>query len=453
VTSLTRLLGRRDAAPWAAIVLSFVAVIGVGAWNAFRYPPSLSYDAVSTANYMQVVLKYHRLPTPQESLESRQPPVYYVVGGLAAHAGREVFGWRDSERLELAESSYRGAQLLNVVFVLATALLLLLLARTVAPQSPTVWATALAFFAFLPVVAKTEAMIHPEPMNMLLSTLAVWLATKIVRAPALSRKLLGVLVLVLAIGLATRASILFTAAAIAVALVARYARLVNPRRLLRHAWPIAAAAVLAAVVGIWVARGGAHSGLLASLAHPFTVSAGNRSNFFTVPVNPLFATPFRPHFRNSALDETYTEIWGDWLGSFAWSDYGGPPPSKALSILKNQNWIGFLPTLLALGGYALLLLEVVRRRRELLALSLVPLFGVGGYLVRSYEQISPDGDLFKASYSLTSAPVWALAFGLAFDRLGRYKRLRLGLGAAFVIFAVLELRFMMYGVRDGQPPF
>lgn len=453
MTILTRFGGRRDAAPWIVIALSFVAITCIGTWNAFKYPVSLSYDAKSTANYIQVVLKYHRLPKKSETDEARQPPVYYVVGGLAAHAGREVFGWHEADTLVLAETSYRGAQLLNLAFVLLTAVLLLSLARMLAPDSPAVWAAALAFFAFLPVVAKTEAMIHPEPMNMFLSTLAVWLAMRIMRAPALSRSLLVVLVLDLAVGVATRASIVFTAAAIAAGFAARYARFLSPRHLVRHVWPLAAAVVLVSLVGLWIARGGAHGGLLANLAHPFSTEPADRSSFFDVPVKPLFETPFRPHFKNAALPETYTEIWGDWLSSFAWSDYAGPPTGKALSVLRNQNWIGVLPTLLALSGYVLLLVQAVQRRREVLALALVPLFAVSGYLLRSYEQLTPDGDLFKASYILTTAPVWALGFGLAFARLGRFRLTRIGLTAAFAVFAVLELRFMMYGVRDGTPPF
>ena len=450
---LRRLGGQPDAVPWIVIVLSLIAIAGVGTWNTFRYPVSLSYDAVSTANYMQVVLKYHRIPTPQESAESRQPPVYYVVGGLAAHAGHRWFGWREASRLELAETSYRGAQILNVLFVLATALLLLLLARAAAPDRPAVWAAALAFFAFLPVVAKTEAMIHPEPLNMLLSTLALWLTVKVVRAPSLSKRLLVLLLVVLAVGLATRASILFTAAAIAVGLVVRYARYFSLRRLARQLWVIALAGLLLTALVLWVASGGAHSGLLASLGHPLTLRVGNRSGFFSTPIEALFTTPFRPHFLNSAFGETYTEIWGDWIGAFAWSDYGGPPGGTALSVLKNQNWIGVLPSLLALGGYVLLVVRTIRDRRHLLAVTLVPPLAITGYLIRSYEQISPDGDLFKASYILTTAPVWAICFGLAFAELGRFRLVRLGIGAALVVFAVLELRFMLYGVRDGNAPF
>jgi hypothetical protein len=126
VRSLTRLARRPDATAWTVIALSFVAIAGVGAWNAAKFPVALSYNGVATANYMQYILRYHRIPPPQVTVESRQPPVCYVVVGLAAHAGREVFGWREADQVGLAETSYR-AQLLNLAFVLLTAGLLLLL--------------------------------------------------------------------------------------------------------------------------------------------------------------------------------------------------------------------------------------------------------------------------------------------------------------------------------------
>jgi hypothetical protein len=383
--------------------------------------------------------------------------VYYVVGGLAARAGHRFFGWNQhlsegSGAAVLPENSYTGAQALNVLFVLLTGVLLLSLARTVAPRSPVVWAAALAFFAFLPVVAKTAAMVHPEPMNMFLSTLAVWLATTIVRARALSPKLIGLLVLVLAIGLATRASIVFTGAAIAIGLAVRFSRQLSVRHLARHAWAILLTGALVAAVTVWLATGGAHSGSLASLADPFARRPGNRDAFFQIPLRTLFTSPFRPHFVNSAVGETYTEIWGDWIGSFAWSSYAAPTKS-ALSVLKDQNWIGIIPTLLAVGGYTMLLYRAVRDRRDLLALALIPPFALAGYLLRAYQQPAPDGDLFKASYVLTTAPVWALGFGIAFAKLGRFRLAQVGIGAALVVFAVLELRFNMYGIRDGNPLF
>jgi len=90
---------------------------------------------------------------------------------------------------------------------------------------------------------------------------------------------------------------------------------------------------------------------------------------------------------------------------------------------------------------------------ELATTRLVPLAAVGGYLYRSYLFLTTDDDLFKASYVLTSAPVWALGFGVAFGALGRFPIIRAGVTVCMLIFAVLELRFMMYGIRDHHPIF
>jgi hypothetical protein len=336
---------------------------------------------------------------------------------------------------------------------LLTALLLLSLARMAAPRSPGVWAAALAFFAFLPVVAKTDAMIHPEPLNMLESTFAVWLTTKLVRRPSFSVGMLVAIVIVLALGLATRASNIFTAAAIAVALIVRYAPRLR-RRAPRRQDVVAALAVVVLVGGTayWISNG-SHNASLASLADTSTESATSHHAFFTVPLKSLFETPYRAHFANAAFPETYDEIWGDWIGAFAWSTFQGAPTGEVLSVLRDQNWIGIIPTALAIGGWCLLAYSAMRRRRDLLAVTLVAPIALAGYLGRSYAQLSPDGDLFKASYLLTTAPVWALAFGFAWGALARFPRTRLWLGLALAVFCVMELRFMMYGLHDGNAVF
>jgi hypothetical protein len=84
----------------------------------------------------------------------------------------------------------------------------------------------------------------------------------------------------------------------------------------------------------------------------------------------------------------------------------------------------------------------------------MPAFGVGGYLYRSWVTLTHDGDLFKATYALNTVSVWAIAFGLATAWLASRSRLaRYGMLALFAVFAVLELRFTMYGIRDGHPIF
>ena len=102
----------------------------------------------------------------------------------------------------------------------------------------------------------------------------------------------------------------------------------------------------------------------------------------------------------------------------------------------------------------MLLARSLRARRELAPLALVPLIAVGGYLYRSYISLTHDGDLLKALYAVNSAPVWAVCFGLATAWLASKSRLaRYGMIVLFTIFAVLELRFTMYGIRDHHPIF
>ena len=433
----------------AAVVVSFAAILVIGGWNAAKYPITLGYDYNSNADYMHVVLTDHRLPHADETAEANQPPLYYLVGGLAARAGHAVFGWDEEPTTDLPEHSYRGAQILNVVFVLLTALLLFALARLAAPDAPVVWASALAFFAFLPVVSKTEAMLHAETMNMLLSTAAVVLTMRIVTSEF--RLSLFLLLLVdLAADLATRASAIFTVAAVALALAVAFVPRIDLRTLARRAVPIAAVLIAIVGAGVWFHQG-AHIGTLASIGAPGV--PGAKTHFFDLPVKALFETPFRTHYTNAAFAITYTEIWGDWLGSFAWSTFLGSPTGTTLAALKDQSWIGVIPTALALVGYGFLAALAVRVRRDLLAAALVPPIAIAGYLIRSYEHLSPDGDVFKASYILTTAPIWALCFGLAFWKLGRFRIVQVGVGCALAVFAVLELRFVMFGLRYGHPVF
>jgi hypothetical protein len=70
------------------------------------------------------------------------------------------------------------------------------------------------------------------------------------------------------------------------------------------------------------------------------------------------------------------------------------------------------------------------------------------YLWKAYAELTPDGDLLGATHILLTAPAWAIAFGYAVSRLARYRPAAVGLTVLFLICGVLELRFMLYGVRE-----
>ncbi len=453
---------------WLTIALSLLVIVYVGAWNAAKYPIILGYDAQPNAAYAHVLLDQHHIPRPDQSGESNQPPAYYFLGGIAARVGLHwPFDWREARPFsaQLPEASYRGAQIFNVVLVFLTALCVLWLARTVAPDRPWVWAASVGFFAFLPVVAKTEAMFHPENLNLLCSATAVAATTHMLVRRRFDKWYLALAGLAVAVGLASRLSMIFIALALlvgtAIAMSDRTIRSAVPWR-----WVAIIAGAIVLIAAPWVLYRGVvqHSGplnqtsvVLHAALHPqdhlLADLATSHKPFFDVSTQ-VFTAPWRSNFKNEAFPETYVEIWGDWLANFAWSPYSPAPSYGAQRVLKDQSWIGVLPTLLAIAGWLGLIWVAARRQRAFAPLALVPLFAVGGYLYRSYVALTHDGDLLKATYAINSAPVWALCFGLATAWIARRSRLACyGMLLLFPVFAILELRFMLYGIRDHFPIF
>jgi hypothetical protein len=100
-----------------------------------------------------------------------------------------------------------------------------------------------------------------------------------------------------------------------------------------------------------------------------------------------------------------------------------------------------LPTLLALAGWLGLLL-FSRRGPPRLAVALLPALGILGYLYFTVSYPTPDGDVLKATYMLTTAAGWALGFGWLLERLpGRWWLVPALLAGAC---AAVELPFLVY---------
>jgi hypothetical protein len=428
------------------IALSLGAILYVGLWNAAKYPISLGYDAQPNAAYIHILLDEHHIPRPDQSGEANQPPAYYLVAGVAARLGHKIFNWTDTETYPgFPEASFRGALYLNVLLIFLTALCVLWLARVVAPDKPWVWAASVGFFAFLPVVSKTEAMLHPENLNMLTAAAAMASATAILVRRHRSRLLLACLISSAALGLATRSSAVFVILALALG-AAEFARRAIAQ------WPPARRRILIVVVALAVAGSAA---LAYTKVHEHRIDPeATRSHFFDVSPG-IFTTPWRSNFVNQAFSTTYTDIWGDWFGAFSWSVYDGEPSSAAKRILKDQSVIGVAPSVLAIAGWLSLIWLTFRRgRRELAFIAILPIVATVGYLGRSWLALTRDGDLLKAAYLLNTAPIWSLCFGLATVWLASKSRLaRYGMLLVFTIFAILELRFTMYGIRDSRPIF
>jgi hypothetical protein len=439
---------------WTALAVAacFGTALFVGLWNAARYPVYLGYDAAEHLAYADQLLAGGGIPSQAQGGEYYTPPGFYAVAAGATWVGRH---------LGMAEP-HRAALYLNVIFVLATAALLLVLARMLFPRRPVVWVAALGFFTFLPVVPKSAAMFYPEALNMLVATAAIAVSVRILVRRDFSLRWLALLAALLGAGQLVRASSLFTVAAVALTFAVALATGPIRRQI---SWKRVGIAAAAAVVlaSPWYARQVityhrqplyVNNDLAHQLFNPVPYP-GPRPPYFGLPLNDVLNRPVRPFFNNQALAETYSEIWGDWSGHYAWSGYSEGPSTQSLTVLQNQSKLGILPTAFALAGWlGLLVLAVRRRRLPLLPVVLLPAVALLAYFWRSYVQLTPSGDLFKGSYLLTTAPLWALAFGYAVERASRRRPVvAAGLAVLFLVSAVVDLQFVLYGVRDHRPPF
>ncbi len=261
---------------WAAIAIAslFVLIAFVGIWNASRYPIKVGYDAVEHISYADQLIYHGTIPSQAQGGEYYTPPGYYAIAGVVTWITAKL-GFRHPHHF---------VQYLNVPFVLATAALLLLLARLLFPRRPVVWVAALGFFAFLPVVAKTAAMFHPETLNMLVSTAALTLATWMLVRRQFGIKWFLLLGLTLGAGQLVRASSLFTFMSVAIAFIAALASSQLRRRMPLKKIGLAVAAIIL-ITTPWYARQAikyhrqpilARPGLVHELFHPVYQGEGKR---------------------------------------------------------------------------------------------------------------------------------------------------------------------------------
>jgi 4-amino-4-deoxy-L-arabinose transferase-like glycosyltransferase len=415
----------RPATSWVFWAL-FALVAAIGFWNAAHYPPGQGYDAVDHIDYADGLVPGWRLPHGVG--EYYTPPGFYFLAGVA--------DWL-AEQAGLGEP-HRAAQALNVLLLLGTMLLVRQIGRELWPRRPRMALAAAFFVAFVPVTVKTTAMFHPEVLSMFLSALALWLAVRTFADPRWMWALgvsLGALQLVRAWGLLTVAAILL-------------ALLVGKR------WRELLVAVLlaAAVAAPWYVHQRNEYGGSPIFPQAPTKEAHHASGavkpvwerrplrFYLDPGVPaVFTTPWRRHFLNRAIPTTYTEIWGDYFGVWAWR--GAQPAGWERGDLQLQSVVGLLPTLVAVVGSLLLLLRSLRSPPKL-ALALVPLFGLLGYLYFTVSFPTPDGDVLKGTYMLASLPGWAFGFAYALDRLrGNWFTLTVALLA---LGALVQLPFLFY---------
>ena len=161
----------RLAEPPNALSLLLVGVLAVIVWhNAFTYPSVSGPDAEPDIAYAQTIVNEWRIPTVADAKSYYTPPGFFLLAGGMIKLG---------EALGAVEPAQYG-QLLNGILTLATALLLAALCALVFPGRPWLRVAALGLFVACPVVLKTGAMFHPQPLVAFFATLALVLAARMI---------------------------------------------------------------------------------------------------------------------------------------------------------------------------------------------------------------------------------------------------------------------------------
>ena len=399
---------RRAELAAAALIAALALVAG---WNAYKYPSGAGYDVRQHQEYADLLIHHGEIPGPGTRSEYYTPPGFYALAGVATVIGEHVH----------AGDPHKLAQVLNWLVLLAAAGVLWLLARELFPGRPWIQLGALAFFCFLPVVLRVGAMFHPEPLSMLLTAVALLLAARLLGRPGYRWQLAVATGVALGLGQLVRAFSLWTFAAVVVALA------------VARAWrPLLLVVLATAVVASpWYIRQAIRYGdpVFDRPTRHESIWDRRPARFYVgLGLPQVFTDPIRPHFLNEAIPTTYSDVWGDYFGVWRGSR-------------ERQSFVGLLPTLLAVAGWLLLLARSVRAPPRL-AVALLPGLGLLGYLYFTVSYPTPDGDVLKASYMLTTAPAWALGFGYALDRLPG--RLRVVVAGVLAASALAALPFLLY---------
>ena len=399
---------RRSYIAAAALIAALALIAG---WNALAYPSGGGYDVRQHREYADLLIHHGEIPGAGSRSEYYTPPGFYALAGAATLIGEYVH----------AGDPHKLGQVVNWLVLVASAWVVWLLARELFPGRIWLQLSALAFFCFLPVVVRLGAMFHPEPLSMLLTAVALLLAARMLGRADYRWQLAVATGVVLGLGQLVRAFSLWTFAAVVIAFAAA------------RAWrPLAVVFLATAVIAApWYVRQTIKYGD-PIFDRPQREEAiwkrRPQSFYFGLGLPDVFTEPRRPHFVNEAIPTTYSELWGDYFG--VWRGRR-----------ELQSFVGLLPTLLAIAGWIVLVRRSWRVPARVAAV-LLPGFGLLGYLYFTVSYPTPDGDVLKASYMLTTVPAWALAFGYAFDRLrGRF---RLAVASVLAASVLVSLPFLLY---------
>lgn len=440
----------------AAVPLYRVAITGlvvlaaaISIWNAYAAPGHIGYDSEQNVHSAHDLVYEGQFGDPNDQNEnSYKPPGFFLIAGSLYWVGENVLHLTDPRS---------AVQFPQALLVVATLLLVIGLARLIWPERRALHVIAGAFYLLMPLTLKTASFFHPGTLGLFVSTVALYLVTRmIVRRRATALETVGLTIATFA-GPAILVANAWTYGAVVLSLLGAGITYAVPWR--RLALPLAAilGATLVLAVPYYVRQTQQEGSPFLSGDTPWFEYAGKKPRDFYLGLGlpEVFTEPVRSNYVKQMLPMAYTETWGDYFGVWAWAlgDPPMPPPQDALNEMRQQSWIGLLPTFIGLGAWLVLLFAwakgLLRRREDARTAALGPivlltLIAWVGFLYYAIGWFTTEGDNIKGTYMLNAVPAWALCFAWGVDRLRRLPVLGLPLVLVLVGSALLSLPFLVY---------
>jgi hypothetical protein len=453
VSRLADLRSVRGADALTGLLIGGMLVVVV--YNAFHYPSVAGYDAELHIQYARTLVTEWRIPTELRNYYT--PPGFFLLAGPLVELG---------DRLGLADVGDLG-QVLDGLLAVGTAVLVAVLCSIVFPGRRWLRLAAVAFFVSCPIVLKTAAMFHPQPLVAFLAALAVVLCARMLRDRRYGVGTAVTLGLVVGAGQLVRSAGLWAFGVVCIALlVVAVSRKADRRAAIRT---LAIVGVLGTLIALpWYAYlhsrysnpvfgRGAPAGPTvvptlvpgrSAAPAPFRLVAAapsiasRRLWFYVDPGLPeVVSGPHRGKLSPAFWPVVYTDMWGDFFGNWTWGATQRPMTESVENRLTVQSIVGALPTYLAAAGLIALCglaASRVRSRPELLPVALLPLAALAGTLYYAYSYPSTDGDTVKALFFLPGMPAVAVCFGFAVETIGR-RSVLLAIALAAALTACLSV--------------
>ncbi len=205
---------RVERAYWASYA---VLAVGIGLRIALTIatPTRLAYDDHFPP--IEIMVREHRQPLPEECWECYQPPLYYAVASLAYGTTESAAKFAGTTPTQAIATAKKVVQFTSTAAGSVTLLLCLLILRVPNRRTPGIEAMSLACVALLPQHIYMSAMVTNDALTYLVASLAVYalLRTSIRNWPLAGCMLVGGLaglaILCKAYSMMTVGAILFTA--------------------------------------------------------------------------------------------------------------------------------------------------------------------------------------------------------------------------------------------------